>query len=230
HILIAVAASEIVVKVLSARAHSSDVQGEVRLHSHTASIDIIARDHRYSRRNVEASKRLSILASGEAFIQRLAKHADSFRREENRQPAVGDLRRKRDVLRSDGRDVDRYLGAQRMNDKLERLSQPRPASHRDVVILTVIIQGSLAFENGSKNVDVLASPGEQLAVNDAVPAFDNLRPGSSYAQKEAPAGQQVDGRGGHCGHRRRSRRHLHDRRANVDSLSVRRKPNKRRYR
>ena len=43
-------------------------------------------------------------------------------REENWQPTVGNLRRQRHVLRADGRQVDRQIGAA-MQDALERFAQ-----------------------------------------------------------------------------------------------------------
>ena len=49
----------------------------------------------------------------------------SFGREEDRQPAVGDLRRERDILGADGGKIDGNARTQRMDDQLERFAEAR---------------------------------------------------------------------------------------------------------
>src|SRR5712691_1755972 len=110
-----------------------------------------------------------------------------------------------------------------MHDQLQRLAQSRSALHRYVVVLAVMLERLLALEDGAHDLNVLTSPSEQLSVDDSMPAFDDLRARGSYPQHEAAAGQQVNGCGGHRGHRRCPRRHLHDRGPDVDPLRMSRK-------
>src|SRR5436190_5303394 len=91
-----------------------------------------------------------------AFLERLAVEGVFSRRVEDRVPTVGDLRGERDVLRSFRRDVDRNVGAQRVRDRLQRLAETTATAERQVVALTVEVDGSLAGEDAPNDLDVLA--------------------------------------------------------------------------
>src|SRR5207247_2646482 len=70
---VAVAARQLVIKILSARAHPADVERQVRLHLHATLIDIIADYNAYGGSDVEICERFSVGPSREAFIERFAK-------------------------------------------------------------------------------------------------------------------------------------------------------------
>ncbi len=156
--------------------------------------------------------------------------AEPVRREEDRQPAVGDLRAERDVLRSDRRDVDRDVVARRMHDELERLAEPGRVGTRvrDVVVRAVMLEPLLARQDRAHDLHVLARLAEGLAVRLAVPTLHDLRTGETEPEQEAVAAEEVERHRGHRGHGRRARGHLHDRGAEVDALGVRHHPRDRR--
>ena len=146
-------------------------------------------------------------APREALLEhRAVRLAESLGREEDREPAVGDLRRQRDVLRADRGEVDRHVGAQRVDDQLERLAEAGRAGARvgDVVVLAVVLERLLAAEDRADDLDVLARARERLAPGLAVPALRDLRAPRPEAQEDAAAGEEVERRDGRG--RRRGRR------------------------
>src|SRR5713226_2430882 len=165
-VFIAVAAREIIVKILTARAHPADVQGEVWFHLHSASVDVIADDNAHGWSDVEVGESLSVASAREAFLKRGAKDAHSMGRKKYRQPAVRDLRRKRDVLRPYRGNVDRDVGTQRVYDQLQRFAQAGSALHRYVVVFAVMLEWLLAPQDRSNNLDILARSSKQLSVDD----------------------------------------------------------------
>ncbi len=139
----AVAAREVVVEVLAARAHAADVQRDHRPDEVRELFRIVADDHGDRRRDVEAVEALAAARAREAGIERVAERLlDAVRREEDRQPTVGDLGRELHVLRADGREVDRDVGARRVHDDLERLAEAGRAGPGvgDVVVLAVVFE------------------------------------------------------------------------------------------
>src|SRR4029450_1174726 len=79
-------------------------------------------------------------------------------------------------------------------------------------------------EDAADDLDILTRLGERLPPGLAVPALDDLRAGEPEAEQEAPAGHEVERCGGHRGIRRRSGRHLEDRRADLQRGRRRREP------
>ena len=86
-------------------------------------VGIVGDDDRYVRGEIPAVG--AAAAAREALLEhRQMRLRESLRREEDRQPAVRDLRRERDVLRADRGEVDRDVRAGRVDDQLERLAEP----------------------------------------------------------------------------------------------------------
>ena len=90
--------------------------------------------------------------------------------------------------------------------------------------MRAVVLDRLAAERGADDLDVLARAAERLAVRDAVPALDDLRPRGAEAEEEAAARELVERRDRHRRHRGRARRHLHDRGADPDLLGGRGDP------
>ena len=175
-----------------------------------------------SKRDASAADRPAAL---KPLVQPLAEELGAARGEEDRDPAVGDLRRQRDVLRSHRGQVDGQVGAT-VQDRAERLAEsggPR-AGVRDLVVLAAELHGLLAAQDRAHDLDVLAGLDERLAEGLTVPALGDLRPGDAEAQAEAAPRQRVEGHRGHRRHGRRPRRDLHDPGADVDALGPRRDP------
>ncbi len=133
-VLEAVAAGEVVVEVLPARAHAADVQRVVRLQELAARLDVVDEDDRRGRGDVEALARVR-----DHVAERVAR---LLRRPEDREPAVGDLERLRDRLRAHHREVDRDVRAERARHQLQRLAEPGAVRERDVVVRAVVLDES----------------------------------------------------------------------------------------
>ena len=157
-----------------------------------------------------------------------AEHRHPARREEDGNPAVRDLGRHRHVLRADGGDVDRHVGA-RVENRLQRLAEPRGVRPgvRDLVVLAVILHRLLPLENRPHDVDVLAGLLERLAERLTVPAFDDLWSRHAEAEPEAAARQRIQRHRGHGRHGGRAAGDLHDRGADVDLARLRGDPRRR---
>ena len=183
-------------------------------------------------RNVEGRSALAAAGLGEAGLDGgLVGAVVVGRREEDRQPAVGDLGGQLHVLGADGRQVDGQVGPA-VEDALERLAQAGGvgALVGNLVVLAVVDQRLLAREDGAHDGDVFARLAQRLAVGLAVPAFHDLGAGEPQPQQHAAAGELVEGDGGHGRVGRRAGRHLHDGRAQVDALGLRADPGQRRDR
>src|SRR5262249_52621526 len=127
-----------VVEVDRARAHAADVEREQRLEKVAGRRDVVCDEYRHERRDVETVR--TAPAGLEAALEtRAVNVAAALRREEDRQPAVGDLRCERDVGGADGSEVHRNLGAEWTQQELQRLAETRRARPgvRDVVVLAV---------------------------------------------------------------------------------------------
>ena len=142
--------------------------------------------------------------------------------EEDRDPAVADLGRHLDRFAADRADEDGDLVAQRVEVELQRLALA--AGQRQRVVLALVVDRALAGDDLAHHFDVLAGAAPGLRVGDPVPALGDLRARGPEAEEEAAAGEFVDRRPGHRRRRGRARRHLHDRRAEVDLLGLRRQP------
>ena len=167
---------------------------------------------------------------GRRDVEAVARHesecvARPFGREEDRQPAVGDLECEPDVLRAQGGEIDRNRVTKWPHHQFQRLPQARcvRARVRHVVLIAVKLDGFTA-QRGANDLDVLARPRERLAPRLSMPTLDDLRPGRSKPEQEPASRQQVQGCRRHrrvCG---RAPRDLHDRGADLDLRRRRRQP------
>ncbi len=144
--------------------------------------------------------------------------------EEDRDPAIADLGGHLDRLAADRADEDRDLVAERVEVELQRLALAGAPLDRQLVVLSVMLERPLAGDDLADDLDVFACPPPRLRVGNAVPALRDLRAGGAEAEHEAASGERVQGRPGHRRSRRRPRRDLHDRRAELDPLGLRGQP------
>src|SRR3954463_5371588 len=114
-----------------------------------------------------------------------------------------------------------------MGDRLERLAETAAAWLGKLVPLTVKLDRCFAREHLSHDLDVLARARERLAVVVAVPALRDLRPGGTEPEHEPAAGEMIEGERRHCHRRRRTRRKLTDRSAELDPRRRRTPPHER---
>ncbi len=174
------------------------------------------------------------LAAGEALLEaRAVELGVVIGGVEQREPAVGDLGRERDVLRPLGAQADRDALAQRVKRRLQRLAEPRDplaAAHRERVVRAVGGDGRPPGDRVAHDPDVLARARERLRERLAVPALDDLRARHAEPEHEAAAAQVVHRHRGHRRGGRTARAHLHDRRAEPDPLGLGAPPRQRRQR
>src|SRR5712692_7099290 len=104
--LVPVAAHEVIVEISPARAHAAHVEGEARLDHGPAAGDIIAQHDGDGGREVEAREGFVAACAREAGVERFLEDGHPLRREEDRQPAVGDLGGQCHVPRPYGGKVD----------------------------------------------------------------------------------------------------------------------------
>src|SRR5216684_5215063 len=188
--LVPVAAHEVVVEVAPARAHAADVEGEARLDHGPAGGDVVAQHDGDGGRDVEAREGLAAARAREARLERFLEDGHPLRREEDGEPAVGDLGGQGHVPGPDGGEIDGNVRAS-VEDGLEGLSQSGGIGARvgDLVVLPLELDGLLAPPHRADDLDVLPSALERLAERHAVPAFHHLRPRDTEPQPEAPARQ-----------------------------------------
>jgi len=191
--------------------------------------DVVADDHRARGHDVEGRRRAA--ARAKALVEPAAEERHATRREDRRDPAVGDLGGQGHVLGPDRRQVDRQIGAA-VQDGAQRLAQPRrvAAAVRDLVILAAELERLLAPENRAHDRDVLARLAERLAKGLTVPALDYLRAGHAEPEPEPAAGERIQRHRGHRRGRGRAPGHLHDRGADVHSLGAGGDPRRGRHR
>src|SRR5207245_8614667 len=129
-------------------------------------------DHRH---DVEPRGRPA--ARAEPRVEPLTEHLDSPRREERRDPAVGDLRGERRVPGADRREIDREVRAP-VQDRFERLAEARRvrARVRDLIVLAPELEPLLPTADAAHDLDVLARPPHQLAAGPPVPTRPDLPP------------------------------------------------------
>src|SRR6201989_3095959 len=99
-------------------------------------------------------------------------------REEDDVPAVRDLGRQGHVLGALGAQVDGDLGAERMQDRAQRLSHagaPAVGRQRELVVLPVVADWFAARDDLPDDVDVLPGALQRPGVRLAVPSLDHLR-------------------------------------------------------
>ena len=144
-----------------------------------------------------------------------------LRAEEDREPAVGDLTGKLEVLRSDRCQVDGQVLAHPANGHPQGLAGA--VRKRQGPVLALVGDG-LAPQRHIDDVDILAGASQRRAEPDPVPTFAHLGSRDAQAEPEAPAGHGVEGGCGHRRHRRGPGRDLHHGRAEVDPLGQRAHP------
>ena len=182
-------------KFASLGAHAADVEREHRAQHVGRRLDVVVDDDRHHRPPPRSRRRLPRgRRRAKPSAQRVAVEPVVLRREEHRQPAVGDLGGERDVLRPLGAEVDRDVGAQRVDRRLQRLAQTGAAGvGQRVVARPSYVDRLLAGDHLADDLDVLAGAGQRLRVRLAVPALDDLRAGGAEAEHEA--GRRRGGRG-----------------------------------
>ena len=131
-VLEAVAAGQVVVEVLPARAHSADVQRVVGLEELAARLDVVDEDDRRGDCDVETLPRVRDHVA--------ERGAGLLGRPEDGQPTVGDLERLRDRFRTHRRDVDRDVRTKRASHQLEGLPETGAVRDRDVVVRPVVFE------------------------------------------------------------------------------------------
>src|SRR5207247_9557177 len=115
-------------------------------------------------------------------------------REEDRQPAVGDLAGQGHIFRPQNGQEDWDPLLDGPDRQLERLA--RAVRQRQLQGLAVVLD-LLAGECYPQDRDVLARALQLLAEPDAVKALRHLRPGRAEAEDHAATGQVVDRGRGH---------------------------------
>src|SRR4029079_6092164 len=111
---------ERVVEVLLARPHPADVQRDERAHDVAGGGEVFVDRDVHRRGDVEAVERPA--GARGALLEQGQQVADVLGREEDRDPAVGDLARELGVLRPDRREVDRDPVLHRRDRELQRLA------------------------------------------------------------------------------------------------------------
>src|SRR5262245_42630404 len=168
--LVAHARHQLLVEVALLRAHAADVEAEARLHRQQALRDVVAHRDLHAGADLEAGLRLP---------QRVRIDLGPERRVVERQPAVAELGRERDVLRALRAEEDRHVAAQRMRDRPQRLAHPpraRPGVGQGIVRAGVA-DGPFAAQHLPHDREVLARARDRLVEGLAVPAFDHLAAG-----------------------------------------------------
>ena len=214
-----VALDQLVVEVLLARAHAADVQREEVAHPIAGRRPVVGDVRVDGRRHVEIGER----APGPrgAFLEQRAHLAHVLGREEDRQPAVGDLSGQRGVLGPDRRQVDRDPLLDRGDHQLERLA--RPIGEGQLERLAVELD-ALARQRHPEHRHVLARALQLVGEALSVPPLGHLRPRGAEAEQHPTAREHVDRGRGHGGHPRAPRRNLEDRRPEPDPARARGQP------
>ena len=200
-----------VVEVLVSRTHATDIQRRVGAHQLCARLDVFSRNDGHGGNNVEPLHRLVDLRS--PSNDGLYEPGGILRAEEDGEPPVGDFAAQLEILRPDGRQVNRQGITNGVNGQRERLAGT--VGQRQLPELSVVGH-SLTTERHAHDVDVLPCPRERLVEPHSVPTLRYLRPGYSQAETETPPGQRVQGRRGHRAVGRRSTGYLKDCCSHVD--------------
>ena len=116
--LVAEPHGDVVVEVRAARAHPAEVERVHRAQEVGRLLDVVVDDHRHGRRDLEVVPRAPRAGAREPLRERVLVEVRRCAGEEERQPAVADLGRERDVLRALGAEEDRDVLAQRVDRRL----------------------------------------------------------------------------------------------------------------
>ena len=197
------------------RTHAAHVQREHRP-DHRRRDFGIGMDHRRDHaHHLEGVGRAAGTRASEPFGECRPIEAVRLGREPQWKPAVCDFCRQRHVLGALRRQIDRQVRAQRMDGRLQRLAQSRSSWIGKGVVGSRELHPLLAGDDPADDLDVLARPGQRTGIRHPVPPLDDLWPRRTETEDEAAAGQMIHRHGGHGGRRRGSRRHLHDRGAEL---------------
>ena len=180
---------------LAPRAHATDVQRVHRAHEVEHALHVLAdRDHPA---RGDLQRREVVGALGRAARQRLAPDGRGLLGvEQERQPAVGVLRRALDALRAERGHEDRDRGALGLVEQLEGLAEAGALALGERELEDAVVDERLAAQPAAEDVDDLAGAAQRLVVGDAVEALDDLRAGRAEADHGAAAGHVVEaGRG-----------------------------------
>ena len=191
----------------------ADVEGQRRPHQVGGPLDVIVDDGGSEGDDLEVVGPVTGTRPGEPLGQGRLEGLDGVGREEDGEPAVGDLRRQGHILRSLRPHDDGDLRSQWVHDGLEGLSQSGAAGVGERVVGTVVGHRPLAGHHLADDVHVLAGPGQRLLERLAVPALDHLWSRHPEPEHESASGQMVERDGGHAHGRRGPGRQLAQSRA-----------------
>ena len=104
-------------------------------------------------------------------------------REEDGEPAVGDLPGEAQVARPDGGEVDGQVGPRRAEGEAQCLAGAVGQRQREVLAL---VEHLLAPQGHPDDLDVLARPGQGRPEAHAVPPLAHLRAGDPEAEGKRP--------------------------------------------
>ena len=184
---------DVLVEVLLLGAHAAHVERDDRLEEVDHRLRVVGDLEVAGRGDLEGLAGVPRPGPGEALVQPRLVHLGAGRGVEDRDPAVGDLGGLRDVLRSLGAEPDRHVGAQRVDDRLQRLAEPDRvvAVVRQRVVRAVVGDRALAGQHLADDLDDLPGARQRLAEGLAVPPLHHLR-----ARSRPCPGSRAPGRGG----------------------------------
>src|SRR5208283_5884775 len=222
-VFVAEVADVAVVKVLVARAHPADIEGEARLDRLAALVEIGTHHAGHIGREIEIARILAGSGFGETGVQvGLEELVVPIGAHPDRQDTVGQLGGELDSFGADRRGVDLHIRPAVQNT-LERLAESARAGAaiRNLILLAVETERFLPFQDLADDRDIFAITLERLAVWHAVPALDYLRIRGADPDQKTAIGQAVEGHRRHRGHGRGPRLHLQDSRAQLDLRGAR---------
>ncbi len=214
-LLEAVAGGLLGVEVALPRAHAADVQGQERAHDVAGRGQVVGDVDLDVGGDVEAVKVAA--GPGRPGGQLVAEPAGVLGREQEPEPAVGQLPGQGQVLRSHGRQVDGQPRLGRGDGQLEGLAGA--VGQRQLQGLA-LVGDPPALQGHPDHGHVVAGPGQGAGEPLPVPALGHLGPGQAEAEPEPPPRQLVEGGRGHGRHGRAPGRDLEHPRPQVDGAGL----------
>ena len=140
-------------------------------------VDVVVDDDLNHVGDLEVIERTAGARPGEALVETLAVVRVELRRQEDRQPPVGDLGGHGHVLRALSAEVDREVGPPWVGDRLERFAETHRAlaEVRHLVVLALEVERLVASQDPPDDLHVLPRAGQRLRIRLAVPTLDHLR-------------------------------------------------------
>ena len=191
--------------------HPAEVQGIHRPEHLGGALDVVGHDQRHRRRHLEVIPATARVGPVEPFPQGVTVEAVVAGGVKQRQPAVAQLARERDVVRSFGRQVDRYVVTQRMDARLQWFSKAtgrrssRPLGQRKRIVRALIRDRAVARPDVAQDPDVLARAREWLGKRLPVPPLHDLWSGHPQSEDQPALRQMIERHRCHCRCRRRAR-------------------------